>query len=452
MRLLLRRIINSRPSTGTLESIRGTTLKNIRAFGTGAVLILLAVVGAQNAALAQDDGQVLYTPDVVDVEFAQELAHGNPVPSVLPEVTPYNADMVNVENIIGDGEGAYVAILDTGLVPEAPFFFTQAHIAYDLGIGFSHDIYWDGTTIVIDDVRDDRGIWTDLASGHGTHVTSTVVGFNINNSTWIRGIAPKATIIPVLVLDAWVVPTPFGNITLSGGTDAMIAEGIKYVADLSETLDGPVVINMSLGGPGRSAEIEAAVDYAIGKGVAVVASAGNSGTSGMGYPGGLPQIVSAAAAGWAEMFDFGWTSDVPEQPMSNDSLGNNTRYYLEDFSSRPVKELGQKHQDLDVAAPGAWVVGPYKSAFADNTGYYYLSGTSMSAPHVSAIAAMLMLDNPGMGQAGVERALRQAGHGDPLPADGAIVRFPFIPEGYYPADWDGGDYGTGFLQADQVVN
>ncbi len=82
----------------------------------------------------------------------------------------------------------------------------------------------------------------------------------------------------------------------------MIAAGITYVADLAESLDGPVVINMSLGGPGRSPMIEAAVDYAIEKGVIVVASAGNEGSDGMGYPGGLSQIISAGAAGWADFW------------------------------------------------------------------------------------------------------------------------------------------------------
>jgi subtilisin family serine protease len=175
----------------------------------------------------------------------------------------------------------------------------------------------------------------------------------------------------------------------------------------------------------------------------------------MGYPGGLPQIISTAAAGWAEMFLFGtggWTRDVPEKTNHGDALGNNTAFYLEDFSSRPLKDLGQKYQDLDIAAPGAWVVGPYKSAFAENTNYFFLSGTSMSAPHVSAISAMLLQQNPSMSHAEVERALRQAGHGQPLPADGAIVSFPFIPEGAYPATWKGGDYGAGFLKADYVVN
>jgi subtilisin family serine protease len=413
-----------------------------------AAFSLISVSNAQDVGA----GSLLYSTDMVDAQFAEALDDHVTEVTGLPKATSFNADMVNTENVAADGEGVYVAVLDTGMLPAAPFFFSDANIAWDLGKGFSHDIVWDDDLgdIVIGPLDDTRGIWTDLASGHGTHVASTVAGFNVNNSFWVRGIAEKATIIPVLVLDAWVVDSPFGPLTFSGGTDAMIAAGIRYVADLE--LDGRVVINMSLGGPSRSAEIEAAVDYAIEKGVVVVASAGNSGEFGMGYPGGLPQIISTAAAGWAEMFLNGWTGDVPEKTNQGDALGNNTAFYLEDFSSRPLKDLGQKHQDLDVAAPGAWVVGPYKSAFANNTGYYYLSGTSMSAPHVSAISAMLLQQNPGMSHADVERALRQAGHGQPLPADGAVVAFPFIPEGGYTADWDGGDYGTGFLKADYVVN
>jgi subtilisin family serine protease len=402
-------------------------------------------------------GSILYSNDLVDAQLAETLDDHDMGAPGLPKVMPFNADMVNVENVAADGENVYVAVLDTGMLPLAPFFFSEANIAWDLGKGFSHDITWDDDIgdIVISDLRDDRGIWTDMASGHGTHVASTVVGFNFNNGAWIEGVAAKATIIPVLVLDAWAVDVPFQEepLLLSGGTDAMIAAGIRYVADLE--LDGRVVINMSLGGPSRSAEIEAAVDYAIEKGVVVVASAGNSGEFGMGYPGGLPQIISTAAAGWAEMLlngTSGWTRDVPEKTNQGDALGNNTQFYLEDFSSRPLKDLGQKHQDLDIAAPGAWVVGPYKSAFANNTSYFFLSGTSMSAPHVSAISAMLLQSNPSMSHAEVERALRQAGHGQPLPADGAVVAFPFNADGFYPATWKGGDYGTGFLKADYVVN
>lgn len=417
-----------------------------------AALVMSSTASADESSLAS----LLYDVDLVDARFAEALEQDIAEAAALPEVMPFNADMVNVEKVLGDGEGVYVAVLDTGLLTSAPFFFSQANIAWDLGKGFSHDIYWDDDLgFVVAPLDDQRGYWTELASGHGTHVASTVVGFHYSGrsgSFWVRGIAPKATIIPVLVLDAWAIEAPFGTVTFSGGFDDMISEGIRYVADLAGTLDGPVVINMSLGGPVRSPMIEAAVDYAISKGVIVVVSAGNGGYDGMGYPGGLPQVISTAAAGWSSMFHFGWAGDVPEKTNSNDDLGNNTQYYLAGFSSRPNKGLGQKHQDLDITAPGDFVVGPYKSSFAENTGYYYLSGTSMSAPHVSAIAAMLLQSNPLLGQADVERALRQAGRGQPLPADGAIVAFPFAEPYYFLEDWLGGDYGAGFLRADYVVN
>jgi subtilisin family serine protease len=397
--------------------------------------------------------QELYTPSIIEEMVAENVLTGELTEvNGLPITRPYNADMVNTENVVSNGENVYVAILDTGMVPEWPFFFSEAKVAVDLAKGFSHDVYWDDQLqdVVIGPLRDDRGFITEYASGHGTHVASTVVGFNINNREWVQGIAPNVTIIPVLVLDAWAFDSPFGTLTFSGGTNAMIAAGIRYVADLD--LDGRVVINMSLGGPSRSAEIEAAINYALSKDVVIVASAGNSGTDGMGYPGGLPQLISVGAAGWSQMLvsPDSWRSDVPEKTNSNDMLGNNGQYFLADFSSRPVKQLGQKHKDLDVSAPGNHVVGPYKSAFADNLNYYFLSGTSMSAPHVSAIAAMLLQQDPTLTPSAVEKKLRNAAHGNPLPADDAV--FVGLDGALTPATWDGGDYGSGFLRADYVVN
>ncbi len=413
----------------------------------------LAALGFSVSASAQSVADQLFVPDLVSAVQAEALTSLEASPTAMPVIAPFWTDMVNVENVVADGEGVYVAILDTGMLPQAAWFFREADIAWDLGRGFTHDITWDDSIndLRIGPLRDDRGFVTQHASGHGTHVASTVVGFNVNNQFWVDGVAPRATIIPVLVLDAWMVDSPYGTLGLSGGTDEMIAAGIYYIADLAPTLDRPVVINMSLGGPEPMPMIDDAIEYAIAQGVVIVVSAGNSGTEGMGYPGGNRSVISAGAGGWASMFQNGWTGNVPEKLNTADGIGNQRQLYLEDFSSRPNKDLDQKYQDLDVTAPGAWVVGPYKSDFANDLNYYYLSGTSMAAPHVSGIVALLLQQYPDLGQAEVEAILRNAAAGNPLPASDAIVAFPFGTPPYYTATWGGGDYGKGFLFADAVM-
>lgn len=421
------------------------------------LLILLALVFSVPVVQAKPKVEVLvpeklYTPDVKAEHFAFGLETAATIASALPETMPFWADLVDKELVSNDGAGVYVAVLDTGLLSGWPFFFSQADIAADLGKGFTHDVWWDDDLgdIVFGDLRDDRGYLTDdfMGSGHGTHVASTVVGFNVNNLYWVTGIAPKATIIPVLVLDAWLVDTPSGPVALAGGTDEMVAAGINYVADLAETLDGPVVINMSLGGPDPSPMIEDAVNYAISKGVIVVASAGNSGPDGMGYPGGYPQIISAGAGGWTDHFVMGWRADVPEVLNTPDSFGNNWQLYLEGFSSRPNKYLGQKHKDLDVTTPGAGIVGPYKRYFDTYVGYFTVWGTSQAAPHVSGIAGLVLQSYSGLDQAHMETILKNAAQGLPLPASDAYLVDHF---GEFYASWDGGDYGAGFLQADAAM-
>ena len=376
--------------------------------------------------------------------------------AALGGVQPWWADLVNTENVANDGSGVYVAVLDTGLLPNWPSLFSQANIAWELGKGFTHDIKWDKKIgdFVFGPLRDDRGFQTELASGHGTHVTSTIVGYNYRDSFWVNGIAPQATIIPVLVLDAWSVKTgPKERIGLSGGTDEMVAAGIMYVAGLSETLDGPVVINMSLGGGSPSPMIEAAIDYAIGKGVIIVASAGNGGDAGMGWPGAHPQVISAGAGGWTGIFTVpgSWLANVPEKLNTMDALGNNWQLFLSEFSARPNIDLGQKSTDLDVVAPGSWIVGPYKSAFNPNSawGYYWLFGTSMAAPHVAAMAALVLESHPTVDQSSMEFILKNAATGNPLSADGSWEWSPFYGLWYY--FWSGNDYGSGFLMADNAL-
>jgi subtilisin family serine protease len=207
--------------------------------------------------------------------------------------------------------------------------------------------------------------------------------------TPVNGVAPLATVIPVKVLNQ-----------NGSGWSSVIARGIVYVADLKleGAIDGPVVINMSLGGPVLDAVEQAAIDYAIDAGVIVVASAGNSGTRGMGYPGAYAPVISVAASGWVgEWLPAGnrswwWNTDVADPTNPED-------FYIARFSSRQLPG-----QDLDVAAPGSWVVGPYQ-VNSGQTSYYFLGGTSMAAPHVAGIAALMLQKNGSLLQEAVEDIL-----------------------------------------------
>lgn len=396
----------------------------------------------------------------LDVEIfrermACEITEGQAVAAeILGEEIPFWVDLVDAEDM-NDGEGVYVAVLDTGLVEPWPFFFYQANIAWELGKGYTHELSWDNG-LIIGPLKDDRGFITDpyMGSGHGTHVVSTIVGYNYNNLFWVRGVAPKVTIIPVLVLDAWIVDTPDGPLELTGGTDEMVAAGIYYVADLSETLNGPVIISMSLGGPEPAEMIEEAIDYAIEKGVIVVAAAGNEGYDGMDWPGAYPQVISCGMAGWTEQWvDYPsrwWLNDVPEKLNTQDTWGNNWQLFLDYWSSRPNKLLGQKPFHLDVTTPGAAIVGPYKPYFSYDLGYYYLWGTSMATPHVSGIAAQVLQSQNNLEQGSMESILKKAAAGLPLPCDGSLA---YDVPGYpYYFEWYGIDWGRGFLQADEALN
>ena len=435
--------------SGRRFGISGSRLA-IRLFGAG---VLLGPWAGVSPAVAGDALDRLYVPQIFDALQFEALTTTDAEALVLQEFPPFSTDMVNAERVSADGRGVYVAVLDTGLVPEWPFFFSQANIAWDLGKGFSHTLTWNDTLgdIEIGELDPDRGFITEFASAHGTAVASPIVGFNLNDQFWVRGVAPQATIIPVLVVDAWLVDSPYGPLQIGGATDEMLAAGINYITDLAPDLDGPVIINLSLGGPELGGVVFEALQRALGAGVIVVAAAGNGGEEGLAYPAAFPPVISAGAVGWASLFANEFYSDVPEKLATPDAAGNRRQFYLEDFSSRPNKALGQKASDLDVSAPGAWIVAPFKHDFEEVIEYYHVSGTSFAAPHVAALAALLLQDHPDLGQAEVQALLRQAATGCPLPASDAWVIFPFSDPPNYPASWSGGDYGKGFVQADALL-
>jgi len=369
-------------------------------------------------------------------------------------------DVLNVEHPEIDGSGVYVAILDTGLKSNWRDYFPEERIVEEWGRSFI-----------------DQGVMQAVTSGfyksnivesndflgehpHGTHVTSTVIGFGMGGA-YIQGVAPNANIIPVKVLDY------YPGIGATFGTSEAVAAGIDYITDLAlANPDSRFVISMSLGSLSPIDPVEeAAVDRAISAGVIVVASAGNSGTDGMGSPGSYAPVISVGASGLASytpqygysgewMRSSWWVRDVPEDNVAVS--------YVAGFSSRERNDLWA--QELDIVAPGSWIVGPYPVGpgqahtpwWAEGSGvygtYYYVGGTSMAAPHVSGVVALMLQANPTLMQAEVEQLLRSSA--DVLPFSGSQVVYNPRTGSFYSATWgtDGlNAVGYGLLQADAAV-
>jgi subtilisin family serine protease len=360
---------------------------------------------------------------------------GKPVPTspftdTAGGIATWDLDQVNVmENgapdsrtVTQDGTGVYVAVLDTGLLSSWRFYFGEERIADEFAIAFGGGGGDKGT------VSTQPNKWQTDQNSHGTHVTSIILGYNLNGVP-VGGVAPRAKVIPVKVLNQ-----------NGSGQSSMVAAGIVYVANLKADglLGGaPVVINMSLGGDELDAVERAAIDYAIAHGVLIVASAGNEGADGMGFPGAYAPVISVASNGWVGEWRPGadgnpnnwWNADnVPDPTSAADA-------YISDFSSRQLAG-----QDLDLAAPGSWVVGPYQ--VNGQLSYFFVGGTSQAAPHVAGTVALMLQKNGSLSQAQADTALTTSA--TPLPAGCRDV----LPLPGLPAEeicWGADATGAGIL-------
>ncbi|GHH97433.1 S8 family serine peptidase [Neobacillus kokaensis] len=185
---------------------------------------------------------------------------------------------------------------------------------------------------------------------HATHVAGIIAASF--NKTGIAGIAPNIKIMPINVF------------TGEQATAESIVRAIKYAADHRAD-----IINMSLGSYRYSDTIETAVKYAKSKGVLLIAAAGNDGSYLPVYPAASEAVLGVSAT----------------------TNGDQIAY----FSNRG--------KYIDLAAPGV-------NIFSTVTGnsFAYESGTSMAAPVVSGVAALVRSRNPFLSPGQVEGILRKS--------------------------------------------
>jgi serine protease len=237
------------------------------------------------------------------------------------------------------GDGVVVAVVDTGVAYEEHDRFLQAPDLAGTRFAPGYD-FVDG-----DATPDDE-------HGHGTHVAGTIAQAT-NNGLGVAGVAPGATIMPIRVLDR-----------NGSGSWGSIAAAIRFAAD-----HGAHVINMSLGGGSRSRTIERAINHAHARGVVVVAAAGNTGHGPVEYPARHDHVIAVSSV----------------------------RY------DREIAPYSSRGDGLDIAAPGGdlrvdqngdglpdgvlqnTIVGRDPRRFD----YLAWQGTSMAAPHVAGVAALV---------------------------------------------------------------
>jgi len=204
----------------------------------------------------------------------------------------------------------------------------------DTGIRASHVDFGGRVNLAFTSISD--GVGANDCNGHGTHVAGTVGG-----NTY--GVAKNVELYAVRVLGC-----------NGSGSNAGVIAGVDFVAN---NANFPAVANMSLGG-GASTALDNAVNNATNQGILFVVAAGNSNTN----------ACTQSPARAASAYTVGAT-DSSDRRASFSNFGS----------------------CLEIFAPGVSITAPWSTS---NTATRTINGTSMAAPHVAGVAALLLDEDP----------------------------------------------------------
>jgi serine protease len=273
------------------------------------------------------------------------------------------------------GRGAVVAVVDSGVAYERRGRFRRAP-----------DLYAGRFVKPYDFVDNDRH--PNDEESHGTHVAGTIAQ-KTNNGVGLTGLAYGVKIMPLRVLN-----------DQGGGRASYIARAIRYAAR-----NGADVINMSvefdlLQKASGIPEVISAIRYANSKGVVMVAASGNDFVNRITYPARDDRVIAVGAT----------TDDLCKADYSN------TGKQLDLVAPGGGDDAALNDNDADKANcdPSSRGRGIYQQTFTTSFSRFGLvpdEGTSFSAPHVSAAAALLIATNrlgPNPTPAQVEQRLKDS--------------------------------------------
>ena len=269
----------------------------------------------------------------------------------------YGPQQVRAEQAWGTstGAGTVIAVVDSGVD------LGHADLAGKLVAGAT--FVGCATSCGNGDWKGPDGVGQD-ADAHGTHV-SGIAAAATGNGIGIAGVARDAKVMPIKVLED------------GSGAFEDIASGIRFAAD-----NGADVINMSLGATqglqalvitGVITDVQDAVNYAVSQGVAVIAAAGNDSVPICNTPGFDDGVVCVVA------------TDKREARAAYSS--GPTRPDLNSVSAPGGSLLPVCGEDIISTVPAGTSRSGAACGYGNNYDEY--AGTSMAAPHVAGVAAML---------------------------------------------------------------
>jgi subtilisin family serine protease len=243
-----------------------------------------------------------------------------------------------------DGAGVKVAVIDSGADPAHPDLGRVEH-----GMDFTQD------------PPSPTGWSTDVVS-HGSHCTGVIAG--ADDATGIRGFAPRAEIHALKIF-------PGGRFSsLLDALDYCIANGID-------------VVNLSLGSGASSDIVLRKFAQAKAAGVACIVAAGNSGDD-VQFPATSPDVLAVAAIGKVGEFPSG--TFHARQQWSGQTAPTAQGFFAATFSCHGPA--------VAVCAPGVAVISSVPGGSHEVGGFAAWDGTSMAAPHVTGLAALVLAHHP----------------------------------------------------------